>query len=134
VYSGDNAGNNETLRQKTIMLDDYEGPTDINCTVPVENSLYLMGRQMPMFSPATTMIVGPITFKATATANVDKMEFSIGEYNFIDHAADPVTGEFVWSFSERLFGLQTLKLTAHDYLGAEYTEEFTIRVYCFGYL
>jgi hypothetical protein len=88
---------------------------------------------MNLFSPSVTMVVGPITFKATATDNVDKVVFSIGDYTFTDHAAD-ADGVFECAFSERLFGMKTLKVTAFDFMGAEYAEEYTMRIYSFGFL
>lgn len=114
-YSIDNVGNVETIKSCSFKID-ATAPT-ASITTPQEGYIYIMGRQLFRNPLGGTIIIGGITFEATAsdaTSGVDYVHFSVDGMDY-DDASSPYS--VYWHKFDFLPKTYTLTVTPYDVAG-----------------
>ncbi|RLD96956.1 MAG: hypothetical protein DRI92_06430 [Aquificota bacterium] len=114
-YSIDNVGNVETVKSCSFKID-ATAPT-ASITTPQEGYIYIMGRQLFKNPLGGTIIIGGITFEATAsdaTSGVDYVHFSVDGMDYDDESS-PYS--VYWHKFDFLPKTYTLTVTPYDIAG-----------------
>jgi hypothetical protein len=127
-WSVDNAGNEESHKTRTFVVD-TTAPT-IDITEPEENALYLFGNKiMNRILGSGTLCIGKVTIKATASdaSGINMVTFEIdGDTGF------DVTAPYEYTYNDMVFGDVSVTATAFDINGLSNTDTMSFKMYSLG--